>query len=81
MMAKGKKKPVRFEQALEDLEGLIEQIESGDVGLEESLAQYERGMKLIKQCREVLSKAEKKIAELTLDEQGRLDVPDGQGDE
>ena len=74
-MGKSKEKTVRFEQAIEQLEELIDRIESGEVGLEESLAQYEQGMKLIVQCKQILSKAEKKIAKLTLDDQGRLKVP------
>ena len=75
-MGRTKQKQVKFEQAVEQLEELIEQIESGDAGLEESLTHYEQGMKLIAHCREILSTAEKKIAELTLDEKGRLKSPD-----
>jgi len=56
---------LRFEDALEALEQLIERIESGEIGLEESLAQYERGMKLIRRCQSILDTAEKRIAELT----------------
>ena len=76
-MAKAKEKPLKFEQAIEQLETLIDQVESGDVGLEESLVHYERGMKLIQQCRQILSKAERKIAELTVDQKGRLKMPPG----
>ena len=75
-MGKSKQKAIRFEQAIEELEELIDRIESGEVGLEESLAQYEQGMKLIVQCKQILSKAEKRIAKLTLDDQGRLKLPD-----
>lgn len=64
-----------FEDAIAELEQLVEQIESGEVGLEEALAQYERGAALIQRCRSVLASAEKRIAELTADEQGRLTVP------
>ena len=67
-----KKKPVedempRYEQAIEQLERIIERIESGEIGLEEGIAEYERGMKLIKHCRSVLDRAESKIKELSLD--------------
>lgn len=59
-----------FEQAIDKLEDLIEQIESGEVGLEEAIAQYEQGQALIKRCRGILDKAERRIAELTQDEDG-----------
>eukprot|EP00752_Nemacystus_decipiens_P016063 g14359.t1 len=59
-----------FEQAIDKLEDLIEQIESGEVGLEGAIAQYEQGQALIKRCRGILDKAERRIAELTLDENG-----------
>ncbi|MEX2216218.1 MAG: exodeoxyribonuclease VII small subunit [Phycisphaeraceae bacterium] len=76
-MSKSKsEKPVKFEDAIEQLESIIERIESGDVGLEDCLTQYEQGMSLIKQCRQVLAKAEKKIAELAPDEKGGLKVED-----
>ena len=66
----GKAKPLKFEDAIEQLEAIIEGIESGDIGLEQSLAEYEKGMKLIGQCRSILGRAEKRIAELTRDGQG-----------
>ena len=53
---------MKFEDAIAQLEELIEQIESGEVGLEQSLEQYEHGMALIKHCQGVLATAEKKIA-------------------
>lgn len=59
-----------FEQAIDKLEDLIEQIESGEVGLEAAIAQYEQGQALIKRCRGILDKAERRIAELTQDENG-----------
>lgn len=54
-----------FEQALEAIEQTISRIESGEVGLERSIAEYESGMKLIARCREMLEKAEQRIEELT----------------
>ena len=61
-----------FEPSLEQLESIIEAIESGDVTLEQSLDQYARGMKLIKHCRDILDRAESKIKQLTIDEQGNV---------
>ena len=54
-----------FEQAVESLESINDRIESGEIGLEQSLAEYERGMKLIAHCRRILDRAEQRIAELT----------------
>ena len=67
-----------FEDAVEQLETLIEQIESGEVGLEEALQRYEDGAKLIQHCRSVLGRAEKRIAELTIEPGGELSISDDQ---
>ncbi|QNN23940.1 exodeoxyribonuclease VII small subunit [Planctomycetales bacterium ZRK34] len=61
-----------FEPSLAQLEQIIDAIESGDVTLEQSLDQYARGMKLIKHCRSILDRAESKIKQLTIDEQGEI---------
>jgi exodeoxyribonuclease VII small subunit len=74
---KTKDEALSFEQAVAELGAIIENIESGQAGLEESLAQYERGMKLIGQCRTILSAAEQKIAELSVDAKGKLRVEGG----
>jgi exodeoxyribonuclease VII small subunit len=54
-----------FEEAVAQLEGIVAAIESGQIGLEESLAKYEQGMELVKRCRGILDKAEKRIEQLT----------------
>ena len=54
-----------FEEALERVEAIIERIERGEVGLEESLAEYERGVELIKKCRGILERAEQRVEDLT----------------
>ncbi|MEX0607501.1 MAG: exodeoxyribonuclease VII small subunit [Halofilum sp. (in: g-proteobacteria)] len=53
--------PARFEESLAELEQLVEQLERGDLTLEESLAQFERGVGLARECRESLSAAEQKV--------------------
>lgn len=63
----GKTRKPKFEEAVDQLEQIIEGIESGDTGLEDSLVRYEQGMKLIQHCRSILDTAEKRIAELTAD--------------
>ncbi len=59
-----------FEKSIDKLEDLIEQIESGEIGLEQAIAQYEQGQALIKRCQGILDKAERRIAELTQDADG-----------
>jgi len=61
-----------FEQALEQLEKIVHDIECGQTTLEQSIEQYERGMKLIKHCRSVLERAETKITMLTADDKGQM---------
>ncbi len=58
------KRKLTFEQALSELESIAEQIEQGKIGLAESIEKYERGMALVKQCRDMLSTAENKIQQL-----------------
>jgi exodeoxyribonuclease VII small subunit len=53
--------PASFEAALEELERIVQAMESGDAPLDESLANYERGMALLKTCQERLASAEQKI--------------------
>ncbi len=53
-----------YEAAVEELESIINQIESGDIGLEQSIRRYERGAALLKHCRAILGHAEQRITEL-----------------
>lgn len=62
-MAK-REKSLKYEQALDQVEQIIDQIESGEVGLEQAIEQSREGMKLIQHCRGILDRAEKQIAEL-----------------
>ncbi|MEM6333607.1 MAG: exodeoxyribonuclease VII small subunit [Planctomycetota bacterium] len=59
---------VSFEEAIARVEAIVERIESGEAGLEESIAEYEKGAALIKRCQAVLGRAERRIAELTTPE-------------
>ncbi len=54
-------------QARGELEALIERIEQGEIGLEQSLTEYRRGAALLKRCRSILDTAEQQIDELTAD--------------
>lgn len=61
----GKSAEPPFEEAIESLEAIIERIEKGEVGLEESLAEYEKGVALVQRCREILGRVEQRITELS----------------
>ncbi len=50
-----------FEAALEELEGLVESMESGEMGLEEMVAAFEKGQKLVKSCTDRLNEVERRI--------------------
>ncbi|MEL7474111.1 MAG: exodeoxyribonuclease VII small subunit [Planctomycetota bacterium] len=54
-----------FEAAMGEVESIIERIESGELGLEEAIVAYERGVGLLGRCREALSDAEQKVENLT----------------
>ncbi len=71
------KKKNNFEESLSGLEDLVSKLESGEFGLEQSLAHFEKGVELYKNCKEELLKAEKKLSELTeaLKEE-KLEFPD-----
>jgi exodeoxyribonuclease VII small subunit len=72
MAKKNHQPPKSFEDAIAELETILGEIESGNVGLEESLLRYERGTFLIQHCRGVLSKAEKQIEQITRAPDGTL---------
>ena len=59
-----------FEQAMKELESVVDRLERGEVALEESIALYERGAKLKKRCEDELKRAEEKVAAITLDADG-----------
>lgn len=55
------KKEEKFEDALERLQGLVRELESGDCALEDSIKKFEEGMALARKCQEKLNQAEQKI--------------------
>ena len=60
-MPKANSKTPSFEQAMTELESLVETMEQGDLSLEESLKYFERGVVLTRTCQQVLKEAEQKI--------------------
>ncbi|MBB94317.1 MAG: exodeoxyribonuclease VII small subunit [Rhodobacteraceae bacterium] len=59
-----------FEEAMKELDGVVQQLERGDVALEASIALYERGAHLKKRCETLLKSAEEKVAAITTDADG-----------
>lgn len=64
-MTKKKTAPPAFETSLDELEALVERLESGELSLEESLTLFERGIALTRDCQQALQVAEQKVEILT----------------
>ncbi|MBN2590378.1 MAG: exodeoxyribonuclease VII small subunit [Sedimentisphaerales bacterium] len=66
---------MNFEDSIRELTNIVGKIEQGQIPLQDSIEQYEKGMTLIKHCREILVKAEKRIEMISQTEacQPRLD--------
>ena len=56
-----------FEEQMEKLEQIVEELEKGNLNLDDSVAKFEEGMKLSKQCSDLLENAEKRITILLKD--------------
>ena len=67
-----KKKEPSFEDSLERLEKIVQELEGEGLSLEESLALFEEGMKLAQDCSRRLDAAEKKVSLLLKDKEGNL---------
>ena len=61
-----------FEDSLNELEKIATNLENGELGLEEAIKEFEKGMKLSKECTEKLDDAEKRINILVQGEDGTL---------
>jgi exodeoxyribonuclease VII small subunit len=73
-MSNQTKKPApeaNFEQAIKRLEAIVEQMESGELSLEDLIVRYEEGMKLVKVCQERLASAEQRIEIITRNSAGK----------
>ena len=69
-MAKSTKN-LKFEDAMKRLDAIVAAMESGEIGIEESLAKYEEAMQLAARCRQILDQAEQRIQKIQLDAGGR----------
>jgi exodeoxyribonuclease VII small subunit len=65
VVKKAKQDEIPFEEALSELESLVETMEKGELSLEESLESFERGVALTRICQQALKTAEQKIEILT----------------
>ncbi len=66
---------MKFEEALEELETLVEHLESGEQTLEDSLKEFERGIQLTRHCQKSLKSAEQRVEKLIKQNQMELLVP------
>lgn len=67
-MPKPASSPKSFEAAVAELEAIVQDMESGQLNLEDALARYQRGIGLLKFCQETLSGAEQRIRQLEGDQ-------------
>ena len=63
-----------FEEAIKDLQKIVEELENGNVELEKSIELYERGAKLRMHCEDKLRVAEKKITEISLEKDAKVSL-------
>ena len=63
-----------FEQATAELEGIVARIESGEIGLEQALAERKRGEALLKRCRAILDQAEQELEHLSAETESDSDA-------
>jgi exodeoxyribonuclease VII small subunit len=64
-------KNLKFEEAMQRLDAIVAAMESGEIGIEESLDRYEEAMQLAARCREILDQAEQRIQKIQLDASGK----------
>ena len=63
---------INFEQALKELETIVRNLENGTIPLDDSLENFENGIKLIRRCNLLLDNAEKKVKKLARAETGEV---------
>jgi exodeoxyribonuclease VII small subunit len=67
-------KNLKFEDAMQRLDKIVEAMESGEIGIEESIGRYEEAMQLAAHCREILDRSEQRIKKIQLDAAGKPTV-------
>lgn len=71
----------RFEQALEELESIVQRLEKGELPLEDSLAAFERGVGLVRQLSQRLTEVEQRVEVLLKSEAGKVILRPAEDDE
>ncbi len=67
---------VNFENQLQELESIVEQLEGGELPLEQALKVFEKGVKLSRQCQQLLAEAEQKVTILMDNQEQAFEVDD-----
>lgn len=67
---------LNYEEAIKELESILEQLDNGECSLDESLEKYKTGIRLYKHCNKILSKAEAEIKIVLEDEEKSLEQLD-----
>lgn len=67
-----------FEKNLENIDEIIGKLESNELSLEDSLKEYEKAMKLVKESSEILDKVEGKIIKVSEDKNGEITLEEGE---
>ncbi|KQU59661.1 exodeoxyribonuclease VII small subunit [Bacillus sp. Leaf406] len=76
-MPKAKKNEPTFEEAIAQLEEIVEKLEVGEVPLEQAIDYYQKGMNLSKYCHDTLQQAENKLTKMMTDEgEQTIDLPE-----
>ena len=65
-------KSLKFEDAMRRLDQIIQALESGEIGIEESIERYEEAVRLAAHCRRILDEAEQRIRQIQVDAAGQL---------
>lgn len=63
-----------FEKSLDELEKLVNDLERGELSLEQSLTAFERGVKLTRECQQALKTAEQRVDQLVANSDGTLET-------
>lgn len=67
-----KKDEIKFEKAMKRLESIVDELEKGEMDIDKSLEAFEEGIKMSRLCSKKLNEAERKIEQLTKNEEGEL---------
>jgi exodeoxyribonuclease VII small subunit len=69
-----------FEKSMQELETIVDEMDEGELSLEEAMAQFEKGVKLTRDCHKTLQSAEQKV-KILVEKQGELSLEDFEDDE